>query len=281
MRIRLSTPADIPTLRLLWELAFGDSGPYVDNFFDNYYRPERMIVLEEGNVVRAMTAWFDTTFVLPEGGEFRAAYLYAVATHPDCRGRGLAGKLLAWADDYFRTLNIPAVTTVPAEPSLHNFFASNGFRECFCHDELTAVPVEKLPAPFTLEAVPPARYGQLRERLLADRPHIFFPIDALIYQEGCCRISGGGLYKADTDYGTVVLCAEGMTDGTLLLKELLGQPAACDTLLKHLPELLSSFSGIYRVPGKNIPFGMLKWLDKSLGNQWNWEILGYLGLAFD
>jgi len=281
MTIRLSTPADIPALRSLWELAFGDGGAYLDNFFDRYYRPERMIVLEEEGLVRAMTAWFDTTFVLPGMGEYRAAYLYAVATHPDCRGRGLAGMLLAWADDYFRGLNIPAVTTVPAEPSLHNFFGANGFRECFCHDELTVDCEKQLSAPFALDELSPNFYGELREALLMNRPHIAFPADALVYQAGCCRISGGGLYAADTGHGVALLCAEGMVDGRLLVKELLGQPEACDTLLKYLPVLLPDFSGTYRVPGKNIPFGMLKWLDKSLENQWNWENLGYLGLAFD
>ena len=133
--LRCSTVQDIPRLRELWYLAFGDDGAYVDNFFETYYKPERMLVLEEDGVVQAMTAWFDTTFVVPEEGRFRAAYLYAVATHPDCRGKGMAGRLLAWADDYFRTLGIPAVTTVPAEPSLHHFFGANGFRECFTHTE--------------------------------------------------------------------------------------------------------------------------------------------------
>jgi len=281
MTIRLSIPADIPALRALWELAFGDGGPYLDNFFHNYYRLERMIVLEENGVVRAMTAWFDTTFVVPGMGEYRAAYLYAVATHPDCRGKGLAGRLLSWADDYFRSLGIPAVTTVPAESSLHNFFGANGFRECFSHDEFTAGIGETEQPAFALDELSPQVYGELREALLMDRPHIAFPADALVYQAGCCHVSGGGLYAADTGYGVALLCAEGMTDGTLLIKELLGQPRACEALLKYLPVLLPNFSGTYRVPGKNIPFGMLKWLDKSLENQWNWENLGYLGLAFD
>lgn len=281
MLIRLSTPTDIPALRALWELAFGDGGAYLDNFFDSYYRPERMIVLEEDGLVRAMTAWFDTTFVVPDMGEYRAAYLYAVATHPDCRGRGLAGQLLSWADDYFRSLNIPAVTTVPAEPSLHNFFAANGFRECFCHDELTVEREKQASAPFALDELSPRFYGELREALLMGTPHISFPLDAIAYQAGCCRVSGGGLYAADTKYGVALLCAEGMADGRLLVKELLGQPEACDALLKFLPALLPDFSGIYRVPGKNIPFGMLKWLDKSLADGWNWDFSAYLGLAFD
>ena len=91
IQTRLSNPADIPRQRELWQLAFGDEGAYVDNFYDTCYRPERMLMLEEDGVVQAMTAWFDTTFVVPERGEYRAAYLYAVATHPEARGEGWPG----------------------------------------------------------------------------------------------------------------------------------------------------------------------------------------------
>ena len=88
--VRPSVPEDVPAQRALWKLAFGDSDSYIDNFYHTYYRPERVVVLEEEGTVRSMTAWFDTAFVVPGQGEYRAAYLYAVATHPDCRGRGLA-----------------------------------------------------------------------------------------------------------------------------------------------------------------------------------------------
>ena len=278
--IRLSTPEDIRTLRCLWTLAFGDGGAYLDNFFDSYYKPERMIVLVQDHEVLAMTAWFDTSFVVPGQGEYRAAYLYAVATHPGCRGQGLAGRLLAWADSYFQTLDIPAVTTVPAEPSLHSFFSSNGFRECFCHDEVLLAPCAQ-PAPFTLEPIPPETYAGLREAILRDTPHIRLPVEAVAYQAGCSTISGGGLYAAETGSGVVILCAEGMADGKLLVKELLGQPAACEEIDNSLHVLLPGFSGICRFPGKKVQFGMLKWLDKTLENQWNWDTAAYLGLAFD
>lgn len=158
--VRPSTPDDVPAQRLLWQLAFGDDGAYVDNFYQTYYRPERVLVLEEEGQVRSMTAWFDTTFLVPGRGSYRAAYLYAVATHPECRGRGLAGRLLAEADEFFRGLGIPAVTTVPAEPSLHNFFGANGFGECFRNFEGALSPSE-LPAPGAplLQPASPAGYG--------------------------------------------------------------------------------------------------------------------------
>lgn len=283
-RLRCSVVQDIPRLRELWYLAFGDDGAYVDNFFDTYYKPERMLVLEEDGVVQAMTAWFDTAFVVPEEGSFRAAYLYAVATHPDCRGKGMAGRLLAWADDHFRALGIPAVTTVPAEPSLHNFFGSNGFRECFTHTEHRTQPGPgpEGEAPFALDKLTSFHYQGLRESILAGKPHIDLGEEAVAYQAGACALTpGGGLYAADTGAGVALLCAEGMEDGSLLAKEVLGEAEAVERLLTWLPRLLPTWSGIWRCPGDNLQFGMLKWLDPARAERWDWERRAYLGLAFD
>lgn len=290
MNTRLSVPADIPAQRELWELAFGDSGAYVDNFYENYYRPDRVLVLVEDGHIRAMTAWFDTTFVVPGDGEYRAAYLYAVATHPDCRGRGLAGRLLADADRYFRGLSIPAVTTVPAEPSLHNFFGANGFRECFKTFEGKLEPRE-IPAPkgdSLLRPVTPAEYGAVREKLLAGIPHIAYPVDALTYQAGCCNLSGGGLYAGETAAGPVCLCAEGAEDGLVIVKEYLGSPTAKRLSLPDLPRIAPADRWLVREPMPDDPkvsggrkFAMLKWLDAEQEKNWAWDATAYLGLAFD
>lgn len=290
-RIRLSRPADIPALRALWDLAFGDDGAYVDNFFNTCYRPERVLVLEAEGAVRAMTAWFDTRFVVPGRGEYRAAYLYAVATHPDWRSRGLSGRLLAWADGYFRSLAIPAVTTVPAQPSLHSFFGANGFGECFRHAELALTP-EELPsagAP-VLRPARPADYGRVREGLLAALPHIAYPEDALRYQAGCCALGTGGLFTGDTAAGPVCLCAEEAGDGLVILKEFLGSAEACRLALPDLGRAAPARRWLVRTPrtpeecaanGEKGRFGMLKWLDPRLDRSWDWSSTAYLGLAFD
>ena len=200
--VRPGLPEDVPAQRELWKLAFGDSDQYIDNFYNTYYRPERVVVLEEDGAVRSMTAWFDTTFTVPGQGEYRSAYLYAVATHPDCRGRGLAARLLAGADDYFRSLSIPAVTTVPAEPSLHNFFGANGFRECFRILGGTLRPEELPLSPSNLlRPASTEEYGRVRETLLKDIPHIAYPADALAYQAGCCTLGDGGLFVGETASG--------------------------------------------------------------------------------
>ena len=279
---RVSVPGDIPAQRELWGLCFGDEGAYVDNFYRTCYRPDRVLVLEDGGGVRAMTAWFDTRFVVPGRGSFRAAYLYAVATHPQCRGRGLAGALLAWADDHFRQLGVEGVTTVPAQPSLHRFFGANGFRECFTHTQRTLSPVPRGEGTLALEPVSPEAYARLREERLAERAHIALDGEALAYQAGASALApGGGLYVLSTPWGRAGLCAEGMEDGRLLVKELLAPPQAQPQVLEELPRLLPGWSGILRVPGEEVPFGMLKWLSPALADAWPWDWTAYLGLAFD
>lgn len=284
LHTRISTPQDIPRQRELWQLAFGDDGAYVDNFYNTYYQPERMLMLEEDGVIQAMTAWFDTVFKVPGRGEYRAAYLYAVATHPQARGRGLAGRLLSDADDLFREWEIPAVTTVPAEPSLHNFFGRNGFRECFVDGQFSVF--QERPATdragADLERLTPGEYRALREERLAGTAHIDLPQEALAYQEGACALTpGGGLYALGAPHGRAVLCAEGMESGELLVKELLCPPEDQDWVLKRLSGLLPRWSHAYRTPGGTHPFGMLKWLTPELEGGWDWSSTAYLGLAFD
>ena len=292
LTVRPSVTGDIPAQRELWKLAFGDSDQYIDNFYSTYYRPERVVVLEEDGVVRSMTAWFDTVFVVPGQGEYRAAYLYAVATHPDRRGRGLAAKLLAGADEYFRSLGIPAVTTVPAEPSLHNFFGANGFRECFRilggklrRDEIPVPPSN------VLRPASPVEYSQVREELLKDIPHIAYPEDALAYQAGCCALGDGGLFVGDTPAGPVCLCAERADDELVIVKELLGPAGMGRAVFPDLPRIAPARRWEIRGPrpwderpdlrGNLGKFAMLKWLDPELESAWDWGTVGYLGLAFD
>ncbi len=283
---RMSTPADIPAQRELWKNSFVGEDRFLANFFDNYYRPERVYVLEEDGAVRSMTTWFDTTFVVPGRGEFRAAYIYAVATHPDCRGRGFAARLMADMDEAFKKMSIPAVTVVPSEPSLHNYYARSGFRECFVLEQRQA-PLGPAPAgaPPKLEGITPEDYGNLREALLAGAPHIRYNRDALAFQAGCSAIApGGGLYALETPRGAVILCAEGSGGDRLILKELLGGEQARAWALDWLPALLPAWSGEYRVPareGQPTQWGMLKWLDPEVEKTWDWSSTGYLGLAFD
>ena len=68
-QIRLGTPGDAARERELWQLAFGDDGAYVDNFYQTYYKPERMLLLEEdGAPVWLLLAGVGALLVLVAAG---------------------------------------------------------------------------------------------------------------------------------------------------------------------------------------------------------------------
>ena len=187
---------------------------------------------------------------------------------------------------------IPAVTTVPAEPSLHNFFGANGFRECFriLGGSLWQEEIP-LPPPNLLRPASTEEYGQVRETLLRDIPHIAYPEDALTYQAGCCALGDGGLFVGDTPAGPVCLCTERADDKLVIVKECLGASGTYRHVFPDLPRIAPARRWEIRGPrsaefcvgvNENLgKFGMLKWLDPELEKAWNWYTVGYLGLAFD
>ena len=90
MEINYPTGTQEARLRTLWRLAFGDPEELIAGFFADGYSPRRCRCAAENGNVAAALYWFDAEF---RGQKF--AYLYAVATHPDFRNRGLCRTLMA------------------------------------------------------------------------------------------------------------------------------------------------------------------------------------------
>ena len=276
-QLRASRIPDVPRLKELWKLAFGDEDAYIDHFFDRYYIPERVLVLEEGGQVQAMTAWFDMPVVSARSEVFPSAYLYAVATHPDCRGRGLAGRLLTFADQWLKEQGFVCVTTVPAQPDLHMFFGQNGFEECFALErrEYTALPVGQ---EIEFEPIGPAEYNRLREQMLNGVSHVSYSQSALDYQAGVCALSGGGLYRV----GSGCACVERAGD-EVFVKELLVSEEEWEMALAAITRIHPAEHCHVRAPymgkGEKWEFAMIKWLVPE--PEWSEQKNAYLGLAFD
>lgn len=106
--------------RALYDLAFpGEPEAFTRSLFDRYFPDHVRVICEEGQVASML-------FSIPspiqlENGTLDARYLYAVATHPDHRGKGLAKRLL--------TAEAAAhpVFLRPMSPSLFDFYTKAGF----------------------------------------------------------------------------------------------------------------------------------------------------------
>lgn len=276
MVLRPSCQADVPGLKQLWKLAFGDEDAYIEHFFTRYYTPERMLVLEEEGAVLAMTAWFDMPLVSKNGARIPAAYLYAVATHPDCRGRGLAGRLLDFAGQWLAERDFACLTTVPARPDLHVFFARNGFEEGFALSR-REYNVPSVGAEVDLVPADGQEYGRLREGWLAGTAHVACAPEGLAYQQGVCQLSGGGLYRVG-EKGCA--CVE-VSGQAVFIKELLANcvPEAVAAIAARHPAKCYEVRTPWESEGASWNFAMLRPLGPI--PEWDGTGLAYLGLAFD
>ena len=84
--LKIAVPADFPALSRLWEAVFGDGAEFTAEFFARLWTPGCCRAAFENGEARRMG------FCLARSRGRRAAaaaYIYAMATRPEYRGRGL------------------------------------------------------------------------------------------------------------------------------------------------------------------------------------------------
>ncbi len=238
-------------LKTLWQLAFGDSREFVDLFFSTAYSRDRCLFLTEEDQVTATLYWLDGSFQ----GQ-KQAYLYAVATHPAHRGKGLCRKLMTLAHRHLAEQGYTAALLRPGEPGLVRMYEGMGYRLCTTVTEFSCPAGQAL----SLELVEPEEYARLR------RLHL--PEEGL-HQEGAnlAFLAGYCCLYAGEDF----LCAGGPEDGAFRCLELLGNPQAAPGILGAL----GYEEGRFRCPGGETSFAMGRKLREDA------LLPGYLGLAFD
>lgn len=248
MTIDYPTNAQLPQLRRLWQTAFGDSDAFLDGFYATGYSPRRCRWVNMDGQVAAGLYWFD--------GQCRGqtvAYLYAVATAPEYRHRGLCRTLLEDTHDLLASSGYAAALLVPEGDALRQMYTAFGYRnwggklEWHCQAGLTPLP---------LRQINPEEYARLRRQLL--------PAGAVI-QEGSSLAYLATFAQFYTGEG--VLLAAARDGDSLRAMELLGNPDAAPGILRAL----SCTGGTFSAPG-DAPFAMCLPLKSSFPPS------GYFGL---
>ena len=122
----LASRKDIPALKRIWAACFGGEKEYADFYYRTRFRPKETLVWREKGVPVSMMTLMPLTIAGQAG-----AYVYAVATLPGYRGRGLVRKLSAFAENVLRQQGRTFMALVPAEPPLFAFYEKLGYRTSF------------------------------------------------------------------------------------------------------------------------------------------------------
>ena len=245
------TSCRIPGLRELWQLSFGDDDAFLDDFFATGYSPDRCRCLVLEGRVAAALYWFDCQY---EGRDY--AYLYAVATHPDFRHRGLIRYLIADTHQLLSQAGYAGAMLVPADEGLRQMYTAMGYGNCTSVSQFTS---SSLPETVLMHPVTKEEYQRLRRERLPQ---------GAVLQEGASLdfLATQAKFYAGPEF---LLCCAAGENGSLSGLEFLGNPAVAPGLLCTLGYAQGSF----QTPGDKLPYAMLCPLTKDCPRP------AYFGLA--
>lgn len=242
----------LPRLVQLWKEAFGEYDGFWELFLDTGYLPEHCRCITENNQPIAGLYWFDCSC-----GSDKIAYIYAVVTDPNHRGRGLCRKLMEDVHDLLKKQGYVSTMLVPADEGLRKMYRKMGYEDCTAIAELSC-PAATQPA--EIRSVCPDEYASLRRKLLPERG---------VLQEGIQLpfLAAQAQLFAGSDF----LLAAWREDNLLHGMELLGSISAAPGILRAL----GCEKGMFQIPGKDKPFAMIHQLHDHA------VMPKYFGFSFD
>ncbi|MCD8341146.1 MAG: GNAT family N-acetyltransferase [Clostridiales bacterium] len=270
---RAAVDRDLPRMKALWQLCFGDEAAEIDCLLSCLYAPGVGLVLEAEGQVQSMLLSLPLTLVGQGGEALPARYVYAFCTHPAAQSRGYGRTLLAWAEEQAAAQGCAAVAMVPGEASLFAFYEGLGYARAFPRQTRKGVPAAAPDA--VIAPVPPEEYGTRREALLAGSAHCRYPLPFLEAQQALSLASGGGLYTVTVGNAPYLAAAEGGAGDALVLRELLGPAEAAPAAASALCAALGRGRWLFHAPGQGEPYGVVKWLSGTRVDEC------YLGLSLE
>lgn len=313
IQIRFAEYSDIESLKQIWNLCFHDDEAYIDFFYTNKFKPEQTVLLLENNVIAAMLTMLPLSLSTPNLGTFNLRMLYAIATHPDYQGRGLASKLINYCNDLLKEEKVNMSVLVPASKDLFGFYYKLGYINGFYIRE-SILSLEQIKGfqnnttdDCSIAPIDANEYNMLRNNILKDRANIQYPDEDITYQKKLSKTVSSDIYKIEFENTAGCAVIERLSEDKIFIKEILLDDIYLQSALKHIAKLFPAEQYIVRTPahmGASIggiirPFAVYKPLyDSKEDNAQNFTIAAsykpynelpdfkqdktaYLALAFD
>ncbi|MEG1943277.1 MAG: GNAT family N-acetyltransferase [Angelakisella sp.] len=255
-------PNMIPDLTALWQCCFGDSEDYISFFMTRRFQPEGTVVwLEGGRAVGAI-------YLLPcKIGIQEARYCYAVGVSPEYRGRGICAAMLAAAETWCVSRQMPLFCAPRA--GMADYYRQRGYQDAFfCRwvefsptghaDELAPTEVES------------AQYMRLRNQALPQQGLVRWDEPAVEYALAEHRLCGGFAHLLSWQGEDYLLLGQQEARGLVLTETTLPE----GLLAKLAPSLCASYGGnrlFCRLPSPQggemtgVCFGSVTWSSGWLG----------------
>lgn len=284
MEIRIAQREDLPQLKHIWKLCFGDEDSHIDFYFANRnWTEENAVLLSDGEIV-SMLSMIPVEVVRSGGERFGASMLYAIATHPEYQKQGIAGRLMDFAGQYLLDKGVGATMLVPAGEELFRFYEHKGYQTEYrlreavlsraelekmrgrearqeSRGNVMAASIGKAPKvgsePLCLIPAEPAAYNEVRRRLLKGHTYVDYRDEEIAFQKKECQLYQADIYliknKDDVsaaDDKDALGCAviERISEEKIAVKELLVPEQYVRAAAKSIADMMQAETYIFRTP---------------------------------
>lgn len=154
----------------LWRKCFHDTEKFIHLFFEQIYREENALTIEQqGEVIAALQMLPYEMMWL--GKRIKVSYIYGACTDERWRNQGWMSRLLQQAFEVMRQRGIALTVLIPAEPWLFDYYARQGYLTLFHYAEMKA----------QCGAIPLRKNDWLIEPVKAEMlPHLYPSFDRLM-----------------------------------------------------------------------------------------------------
>lgn len=257
--------SDIEQLKNLWQECFGDKMDYINLYFDNMYKNEYCYIAKENDTVASMMMFLPATMV-SFNKSINGRYVYAVATKPEFRGKGIMRQLEKYATDDVKNKGIEFLTLVPASESLFNLYREIGYKT-YAHLEnqsYTDKEFKQYTKETNITQILLNELDNLRAEFLKSfDEYIYINDTEYIKQE--LSFLGALLYKVSNEYGNgYILCFK--DDDKAYVKECSLSENLLKSSLEDICKMLECKNIVLKLSQKTLktinktPYSMVKWL---------------------
>lgn len=234
--ISRAVPSDQPQLHALWRDVFGDPPELIQQFYNHFPPDVAAWTVRCGEEILTAAYLIPGNWYMHRDVLQPAGYVYAVATKPDARGNGYAGRLMRAMHEEAKTRSL-LLYTRPAEAALFPWYEETMQARHTGRMVETTVQRNEAQAhpcrPVSAEA-----YGSLREQHLADTPHIVLSERFLRLQEQY----SDGYFATDDGCGCCMVRQD-----QVLIAEYLGEPDTAPRFAQSVMAKTNCSSAVIRL----------------------------------
>ncbi len=263
------------SLSVLWNKVFGDDYSFIDLIFNKEYDSSILCFAELDNE-KAVSAFYLIKNELKfENAIFNGYYLYAAATLPEYRGKGLMSDLIRQAQTYCRQQGADYISLVPSQESLYNYYSALGFQKAmhrFLNSGIDLISYSDDASDLN----DPEQILDIRRKYNGNI--INFSGDSFGYAFDCMKYSGFNFKAFSSD---VLFVASGDSDS---YSELIAPEAESASefakIINSKGTLTSPFKLDVCKKNEIMPYGMIYPVNPRLIRNWNFTDI-YMNIALD